>query len=113
MVPGFGTRVTDGVARLYVALARNNAGTSEDGFKQRGLAALKRPHERNAAGTGRARGVVSICDHDCLPTPTRRSAADRVNAIVSGDGRLGQEARQSRRGSGVPKLTEPDAIPVR
>jgi hypothetical protein len=111
VMPGFVACVADGVARLHVALARNNAGAREDGFKERGLAALKRPYKRDAAGTGRARGIVSICGHDCLPAPTRRSTADRVNPIVSGDGRLGQEAR--RLICTAAKLTARDANLIR
>ena len=56
MVARFLAAVADGVAGFDRALARDDAGASEDRLKQRGLAALERTDQRDAAGAGCARG---------------------------------------------------------
>ena len=63
--------VADRIAGLDVALARDHAGAGEDRLKQRGLAALERTDQRDAAWTRRSRAVAVCCHaiscHDRLP----------------------------------------------
>src|SRR5262245_29871379 len=68
VVTRFLAGVTHGVARVDRALALDRAGTGEDRFEQRGLAALERAHQRNAPWTRRSCAV--LC-HVRLPNRPR------------------------------------------
>ena len=103
--------VADRVAGFDAALARDGAGAGENGFKERGLAALERTDQRDAAGTRRARAIaVAVCrrtgGHDRLPQSSpengpvvapldpapRTVKGGERDSIVSGGGGAGQEA---------------------
>jgi hypothetical protein len=64
VVTRFLAGVTDGVLRLDRALTLDRAGAGEDRFEQRGLAALERAHQRDAAW---ARGSCAVLCHFRLP----------------------------------------------
>ena len=59
MMARFLAGVADGIAGLDRTLALNGAGAGEDRFEQRGLAALERTDQRDAARAGRTRAVVA------------------------------------------------------
>ena len=123
MMARFLAAVADRVAGLDGALALDHAGAGEDRFEQRGLAALEGTDQRDTAGTGRARRVVSVCCHDCLPAQIRRSGRGSHDTIVSGGGGAGQGRMIARpRGSHYPgcvvergragRSPRPDAAPT-
>ena len=67
MMARFLAGVADRIAGLDGALALDGAGAGEDRFEQRGLAALERADQRDAAGTRRSRAVAAVRCHDRLP----------------------------------------------
>src|SRR3954447_19747537 len=68
--------IADGRAGFHGALTLNGAGARENGFKQRGLAALERAHQRDALGT---RGTCTV------PVPYRHEHLP----VMQGAGRRG------------------------
>ena len=87
--------VADRIAGLDVALARDHAGAGEDRLKQRGLAALERTDQRDAAWTRRSR-AVAVCCHaiSCHLTASRGGppfGGGPHATIVSGVAGAGQE----------------------
>src|SRR5579862_7187862 len=59
--------VADRVAGFDGALALDRAGAGEDRFQERGLAALKRTDQRDAAWTGRSCAIAAVRRHGHLP----------------------------------------------
>ena len=59
--------VADRVAGFDGALALDRAGAGEDRFEQRGLAALERADQRDAAWTGRSSAIAAVRCHGHLP----------------------------------------------
>ena len=92
--------VADRVAGFDGALARDRAGAGEDRFEQRGLAALERTDQRDAAGTGRARAIaVAVCRHDRLPQlPPENGPVVPLLSPRTGRAGAGQHRFRRRRG---------------
>ena len=94
--------VADRIAGFDAALARDGAGAGENGFKERGLAALERTDQRDAAGTRRAYAIaVAVCRHHRLPplppengpvvaplgpAPRTGKGGERDSIVSGGDG---------------------------
>src|ERR1700684_2534867 len=59
--------VADRIAGFDGALALDRAGAGQDRLEQRGLAALERADQRDAAWTGRSSAIAAVCWHGHLP----------------------------------------------
>src|ERR1700685_1825642 len=67
VMAGFLAGVADRVAGFDGALSLDRAGAGEDRFQERGLAALERTDQRDAAWTGRSCAIAAVCCHGHLP----------------------------------------------
>ena len=67
VMAGFLAGVADRIAGFDGALALDRAGAGEDRLEQRGLAALERTDQRDAAWTGRSSAIAAVHCHGHLP----------------------------------------------
>ena len=88
--------VADRIAGFDAALACDGAGAGEDRLKQRGLAALERADQRDAARTGRSRAIaVAVVAGLVAMTTSRNRLLQRTRRCPS------RPAREGGEGSGT------------
>src|SRR5664279_6419939 len=94
MLAGFLAGVADAGARIDRALARYGAGTRQDRFEKRGLAALEGAHQRDAPGTLWA---TAVSNHGNLPELAGSwTKYPALAGIVSGNAGAGKGRRTPR-----------------